>query len=96
MIKPDPFRQSLPFLALATACAQLLRAQEAVPSVDPQPVTLSRQEAKGLLWVHSAPHYPVLAKVNYIQGAVELEMLLGVNSLKAPNACDSIQELGNR
>jgi TonB family protein len=74
MIKLRHYRRGFLFLALAIVCAPgLAGAQEDVPQTDSLPIVSSKQ-ARSLILVQSMPDYPPLAKVNYIQGHVSLEI----------------------
>jgi len=64
-------------LALSTAflaLAAFAGAQTEPPN--PQPVTLNRKTANTLIVEQVKPEYPALAKVNYIQGKVRLQVLV--------------------
>jgi TonB family protein len=62
-------------LALATVCAAgKMRAQENVPGRNGLPVVIGRKQAAGLVLAQPAPEYPPVAKVNYLQGQVQLEL----------------------
>ncbi|MGD0694703.1 MAG: TonB family protein [Terriglobia bacterium] len=57
---------------LALAC--VARAQ--TESTEARPVTLDRKAATGLILAQTKPEYPPLAKVNYIQGKVRMQVLV--------------------
>jgi TonB family protein len=62
-------------LVLALAC--LPRVAPALAQVNPRiipPIVVDAKKASHLLLVQSRPEYPALAKVNYIQGRVQLEV----------------------
>lgn len=64
-------------LALSTACLALASVAGAqTESSNPQPVTLNRKAATTLIVEQVKPEYPALAKVNYIQGKVRLQVLV--------------------
>jgi TonB family protein len=75
MIKFRHYRHSLFLLALAIVCAaEKVRAQENIPGPNALPVIIDRKQATGLVLAQSAPEYPPVAKVNYLQGQVQLEL----------------------
>jgi TonB family protein len=75
MIKFRHDRYSLFLLALALVCAGgKVRAQEDLPGADGPPVVIGRKQAAGLVLARPAPEYPPVAKVNYLQGHVQLQL----------------------
>ncbi|MGA3327053.1 MAG: TonB family protein [Terriglobia bacterium] len=75
MIKLKHCRSTLFLLALAMVCAAgKVLAQEDVPEPNGQPVVIDRKQAAGLVLAQPAPEYPPVAKVNYIQGHVQLQL----------------------
>lgn len=75
MIKLRHYRYSLFLLALAMVCAGgKVRAQENVSEPNGPPVIIGRKQAVGLVLAQPAPEYPPVAKVNYLQGNVQLEL----------------------
>jgi TonB family protein len=68
-------RQSLFLSVLALGCAleiALPQAQPLLPTQDP--VSLNSKQATRLLLDQARPEYPPLAKVNYIQGHVQMQV----------------------
>lgn len=64
-------------VALSTAClAMAALAGAQTESSNPEPVTLNRKTATTLIVAQVKPEYPALAKVNYIQGRVRLQVLV--------------------
>ncbi len=49
-------------------------AQEYVPGPDALPVIVDRKQAAKLVLTQTAPEYPPMAKVNYIEGQVQVEL----------------------
>jgi TonB family protein len=75
MIEFRHYRYGPFLLALAVVCAaEKVRAQENDPAPNGLPVIINRKQAAGLSLAHPAPEYPAVAKVNYLQGRVELEL----------------------
>jgi TonB family protein len=75
MIKFHHYRHILFLLALAMACpGEKVRAQENVPGPNALPVITKRKQVAALAMVQLAPEYPPVAKVNYLQGQVQLEL----------------------
>ena len=75
MIKFRHHRHNLTLLALATVCtAGTGWAQENVSGPNSPPVIIDRKQATRLVVAQPAPEYPAVAKVNYIQGPVQLEL----------------------
>lgn len=75
MIEVRHLRLSLLFLALAQACALInVRAQGGIPGMSPVPVLIDSRQATKLLLTQEPPDYPPVAKVNYIQGHVLVEI----------------------
>ena len=75
MIKHRHYRHSLFLLALAMVCAPgKVRAQENDPGPNGPPIVIDRKQAAGLVLAQPAPEYPPVAKVNYLQGQVHLEL----------------------
>jgi TonB family protein len=63
---------SLAFECLALACI----ATAQTDSSSTAPVVLNRKDAAGLILAQGKPEYPPLAKVNYIQGKVHIQVLV--------------------
>ncbi len=61
-------------LALPRACVARKKARSPQSG---QPVILNQAEARALLIKTQTPDYPPIAKVNYIQGSVKLQLLVG-------------------
>ncbi len=75
MIKLRQYRHNLSPLALAIVCtAGTVCAQEYVPGPDAGPVTIDRKQATKMVLTQTTPEYPPVAKVNYIEGQVQLEL----------------------
>ena len=75
MIKFRHHRHNLTLLALAMVCtAGTVWAQENVSGPNSPPVIIDRKQATRLVVAQPAPEYPAVAKVNYIQGPVQLEL----------------------
>ncbi len=75
MIKFRHYRHSLFLLALAMVCAAgEVCAQENVPGPNAVPIIIDHKQAAGLVLAQSAPEYPPVAKVNYLQGHVQVEL----------------------
>jgi TonB family protein len=75
MNKLRHYRFSVCLLALAMVGAGgSLRAQDGTPPPAAPPVVMSRKQAAKLVMAQPAPEYPPVAKVNYLQGNVELEL----------------------
>lgn len=75
MIKFRHSVSSLLLLALALAGAgEKLRAQEDVPEPSGLPVIMDPKQAARLIINQPAPEYPTVAKVNYLQGHVQLQL----------------------
>ena len=75
MTKHQQCRHSLFLLALATLCASgELRAQENSADPNSVPTVVDHKEASALIMMQSAPEYPPIAKINYIQGQVKVKL----------------------
>ena len=75
MIKFRHYRHSLFLLVLALVCAGgKVCAQENVPGPNALPVIVDRKQAAGLVMTQPSPEYPPVAKVNYLQGDVHVEL----------------------
>jgi TonB family protein len=75
MIKSKQYRFDLFLLALAMAgAAGDVRAQEKLPGPSGAPVILGGKQAAKLIIAHPAPEYPPVAKVNYLEGRVQLQL----------------------
>jgi TonB family protein len=75
MIKFRHYRHSLFLLALAMVCAGgKVCAQENVPGPNAVPVIIDRKQAARLVLAQPSPEYPPVAKVNYLQGNVHVEL----------------------
>jgi TonB family protein len=75
MIKLRHYRHDLFLLALAIVCAAgKVCAQEDVPGTNLLPVLIDPKQAAKLVMAQSPPEYPPVAKVNYIEGQVQLEL----------------------
>ena len=75
MINFRQYRSSLLLLALAMAgTAGELRAQASVLGANSPPIVMSRKQATKLIMAQPSPEYPPVAKVNYLQGHVELQL----------------------
>jgi len=80
MIKFRHYRHSLFLLALAMVWAGgKVRAQENLPEPDAQLVIVDGKQAAKMVLAKSAPEYPPVAKVNYLQGQVLLELTVNGN-----------------
>ena len=72
---PRHCRHPTSFLVLAIACtAGITCAQDNVPASNVTPAVLDAKQAMKLIVVQGAPEYPPVAKVNYLQGRVHLEL----------------------
>lgn len=78
MIRHIPIsRQVLSGVIVAVGCLALISSSTAQTSKDRgYPVVVGRKEASRLAWDQVAPEYPALARVNYIQGHVRVELLV--------------------
>jgi len=75
MIKVRHYRHSLFLFALPIVCAAgELSAQEHVYGPDASLAVIAPKQATGLILGQAAPEYPAVAKVNYLQGHVQLEL----------------------
>jgi len=75
MIKLRHYRHTVFLLALAMVCAGgNVCAQESVPGLNSTPIIIDRKQAAGLVVAQAAPEYPPVAKVNYLQGHVQVEV----------------------
>jgi TonB family protein len=75
MINLSHYRRSLFLIVLAGACAAgRVQAQESVSGPHDLPVINNHRQAAALAVDRSAPEYPPVAKVNYIQGPVQVEL----------------------
>jgi TonB family protein len=75
MIKFRHYRHGLFLLALAmVGAAGKVCAQENVPGPNAVPIIIDHKQAAGLVLAQSAPEYPPVAKVNYLQGHVQVEL----------------------
>ena len=62
---------------VAVGCLALISSTVAQTSKDRGlPIVVDRKEASRLAWDQAAPEYPPLARVNYIQGQVRVELLV--------------------
>jgi TonB family protein len=84
MTKLRHYRPGLLILSLAVVCAPEWAGAKDLPQTGSLPFLNGKQAAK-LIRVHSTPDYPVLAKVNYIEGHVKLELTVN-NQGKVSNA----------
>lgn len=75
MVKLRQYRLSLSLLALAIGCAAgAVRAQEFVSAPAVLPTLIDPKKAAKMVLEQSAPEYPPVAKANYIEGQVQLEL----------------------
>jgi TonB family protein len=75
MNKLRQYRFGVSLLALAMVGAGgNLRAQDGTPPSEVPPVIMNRKQAAKLVMAQPPPEYPAVAKVNYLQGNVELEL----------------------
>jgi TonB family protein len=75
MIKLRHFRDNLSFLALAMVCVGgSVCAQDQVPAPNILPVIIDPRQAAKLALAQAVPEYPAIAKVNYIEGQVQVEL----------------------
>ena len=75
MIKLPHYRHALLFLILVILCPGAgIHAQENDPSPNPLPVITSRKQVAALVMDQPPPEYPPVAKVNFLQGQVQLEL----------------------
>lgn len=75
MIKLGHYRFSVSLLALAMVVAGgKLGAQEGALGAASPLLVMSRKQAAKLIMVQPVPEYPPVAKVNYLQGHVQLEL----------------------
>lgn len=75
MMKRSHYRHHLSSLALAIACtAGTVGAQNYVPASTNQLPVLYPREAEKMVRVQATPEYPPLAKANYVEGRVHLEI----------------------
>jgi TonB family protein len=77
MINLRHYRHNLSLLALAMVCAAgSVCAQEYAPGPNVLPVVIDPKQAAKLILAQSVPDYPPIAKVNYIEGQVQLELTI--------------------
>jgi TonB family protein len=83
MIKPRQCRGLILVLALVLSGVPIqayAQSSESIPggpaAPDKTPVIMGRKQATKLLIARQAPDYPPVAKVNYIQGNVQLELTI--------------------
>ena len=62
--------------AICVVCGPVKTAPAEDQPSDPKPVTLTRRVASGLIVSQIKPEYPPLAKVNYIEGKVRMQVLV--------------------
>src|SRR5208283_2281942 len=75
MTKFRHYRYGAVLLAMAIVCAAgKTRAQGSDPPTNPLPIIVNAKQAARLSLYHPAPEYPSVAKVNYLQGHVELQL----------------------
>ena len=75
MFKLRHCRHNRLLLILAIVCAVgTVRAQEYVSGPNVLPVIVEGKQAASMLLAQSAPEYPPVAKVNYIEGRVKVEL----------------------
>ena len=75
MIKSRHYRHNVFLLTLVMVCAACeVCAQDNFPGPITLPVIIDRKQAAGLLLTQPPPEYPTVAKVNYLQGPVQLEI----------------------
>jgi TonB family protein len=75
MTKFRHYRHTLFLLTLAWVCAGgKISAQESLSGSNALPIIIDRKQATALVLVRPDPEYPPVAKVNYIQGQVQLEL----------------------
>ena len=88
MIKLRQYRHNLFLLALAIVCtAGTVCAQENVPGRMPCRSSLTASKPRRLVLTQPAPEYPPVAKVNYIQGHVQLELTVNGKGKVDQRAC---------
>jgi len=84
MNKHRQFRLSLLFLAWAILCAAIdTRAQGDDPNPKNLPVVSDHRQAASLIMSQSAPEYPPIAKINYIQGQVKVKLTVNGKGMVA-------------
>jgi len=66
--------KGLSFFSACLALACVAHAQ--TDTLNPRPVTLDGKAATGLIVAQTKPEYPALARINYIQGKVRLQVLV--------------------
>lgn len=71
---PFESRPSLGLLVLAFACLPAVALSQTLVGQAGQPIVITAKKATHLLLHRTVPEYPPLAKVNYIQGRVRLEL----------------------
>lgn len=77
MINQHHYRLTVFLVALAlVGAAGTLHPQASVPSPKRLPVITDHKVAEGLVVAQPAPEYPPVAKINYIQGQVLLELVV--------------------
>ncbi len=83
MINRRPYRDLIPALALVISGIPILAGAQSIqsgqagrssPSLGSPPVIMGRKQATKLLMTQQPPDYPPVAKVNYVQGVVQLEL----------------------
>lgn len=75
MTKSRQYQRNLVFLHAALVCAaSAAQPQESVQPVKDLPIVINRKQAAALLVTQLRPEYPPVAKINYVEGQVQLEL----------------------
>ena len=74
---PCHYHNGLFPLALAIVCtAGTLQIANPVSAADIPPLTIEMKQAKKLAIVHEGPEYPAVARINYVDGVVRVELTI--------------------
>src|SRR5208282_2138951 len=92
MIKLRHYRHTLFLLTLAFVCtAKAAFAQEDIPVPTALPVIVDRRQAAKLILTQPVPAYPPVARVNYLQGQVQLQLTVdGKGKVASAHVLDGI------
>jgi TonB family protein len=75
MLRRRQFRKSLILTTLGVLwVAANLRAQDDTGTPDTQPIILNQKQAEHMVLIGPKPEYPAVARVNYLQGRVQLKL----------------------
>lgn len=75
MNKLCQYRYNFHLLIIAVVCtAGRVPAQQSIAGSQDLPIIVDRKQAAALVLAQSTPEYPPIAKVNYVEGQVQLEL----------------------